>query len=58
MICSFTESEAEPGKRWGGKEKKKDHMEPGGHWNGFVFDSKCNVIVLELGLFLFQVIEA
>lgn len=51
MICSAKESEEEEaGKRREGKGKK-DCLVSGGHGKGFVFYSKCNVILLELGLF-------
>lgn len=50
MICPATESEEETGKRLEGK-KRQDQMVLGGHGKGFVFHSKSNVILLELGFF-------
>lgn len=57
MICSAIKSEEETGKRWGGKGRQ-DQMVMRGHEKGFVFHSKCSVILLELGFFWFQVKEA
>lgn len=48
MICSAMKSEEEPGKRREGKGKDCSAWS---HGKGFAFHSKCNVMLLELGLF-------